>query len=131
MIKIKITSIKLILLVSLFITVANNQTFFAKATDRLDLFSFQGAVYVLSIYTIVFIALVFIHLIFGTKFLLKPLMIFLLIVSAGFSYFTQELGVVFDDDMIRNLFETIKDNNQQEATELLSFPLIKHVIIYG
>ena len=58
-------------------------------------------------------------------------MIFLLIVSAGFSYFTQELGVVFDDDMIRNLFETIKDNNQQEATELLSFPLIKHVIIYG
>ncbi len=131
LIKIKITSIKLILLVSLFITVANNQTFFAKATDRLDLFSFQGAVYVLSIYTIVFIALVFIHLIFGTKFLLKPLMIFLLIVSAGFSYFTQELGVVFDDDMIRNLFETIKDNNQQEATELLSFPLIKHVIIYG
>jgi len=129
--KFKISSINLILLVSLFITVLNNQAFFSKVSSRLELFSFQGATYVLSIYAIVFFIVVLLHFIFGTKFLLKPLLVLLLIVSAGLSYFTQELGVIFDDDMVRNLFETIKDNNQQEATELLSFPLIRHVFIYG
>ena len=33
--------------------------------------------------------------------------------------------------MIRNIVETIKDNNQQEAFELLSTPLLKHIFIYG
>jgi len=47
------------------------------------------------------------------------------------SYFGQQLGVIFDVDMLRNVVETIKDNNQQEALELLSPPLIKHVLLYG
>ncbi len=67
----------------------------------------------------------------GQKYLLKPVIVFILFSSAILSYFSQELGVVFDVDMVRNTIETIKDNNQQEATELISAPLIKHVLIYG
>lgn len=129
--KFQFTSIKIILLVSLFITLMNNQVFFSKASERLDIFSFEGAVYILSLYLIIFTVLVTIQFIFGQKYLLKPLLVFFLLLSAVLSYFSQELGVIYNVDMIRNIVETIKDNNQQEATELLSYPLIQHVVFYG
>ncbi len=126
-----VSSIKLILLVALFITVAGNQVLFFKLTDRLDLLTLQGGGYAITLFSIIFLILVLIQLIFGVRYLLKPVMIFLLLVSASLSYFSQQLGVIFDVDMVRNVVETIKDNNKQEATELLSPPLIKHVLIYG
>jgi len=129
--KLKTSSGVFIVLVSLFITLVSNQVFFKKATERLGELSLEGFGFIVAVYCIVFLALVFIQLVFGQKYLLKPVMGILLIVSAGLSYFTQELGVVFDVDMIRNIVETIKDNNQQEATELLSFSLIKHVFLFG
>ncbi len=55
----------------------------------------------------------------------------MLLLAAVLSYFTQELGIIFNDDMVRNMVETVKDNNKQEAMELFSFPLFKHVLIYG
>ena len=125
------SSIKLILLVSLFITILNNQVFFSKASERLELFSFEGGVYLFTVYTIIFSLLVFVHFVVGQKYLLKALMVLLLLLSATLSYFNQELGVIFDGDMIRNIVETIKDNNKQEAFELLSLPLLKHIFLYG
>ena len=129
--KLKITSTTLILLVSFFITLANNQVLFSKAIQRLDVFSLQGGGYVATLFTIIFLALCSFLFIFGQRYLLKPLIIILLLLSATLSYFGQQLGVIFDEDMIRNISETVKDNNQQEATELLSLSLFKHVFIYG
>ena len=131
LLRFSLSSVKLILLVALFITVLDNQVFFGKITERLDILSLQGAGYTLTIFAIIFLVLVLIQFLFGVKYLLKPVMIFLLLVSAVLSYFSQQLGVIFDVDMIRNVVETIKDNNQQEATELLSLPLILHVLFYG
>jgi lipid A ethanolaminephosphotransferase len=110
---------------------ANNQAFFSTLADRLDLTTAQGAGYALTIYAVIITIIALFLFIAGQKFLLKPLAIFLLLLAAVLSYFTQELGVIFNVDMVRNTVETIKDNNQQEATELLSFPLIKHVFLYG
>jgi lipid A ethanolaminephosphotransferase len=128
---IKFTSIQLILLVSLFIALADNQVFFYKLSERLNIFSPQGMGYIITIFILIFSLLVIVHLLFGSKYLLKTLMIFTLILSAVLSYFDSELGVIFDVDMIRNIVETIKDNNKQEAFELLSLPLVKHVFLYG
>ena len=127
----KLSSIRLVLLVSLFITLADNQAFFSKLSGRLDIFSFQGGAYLFSLYLVIFTVLVIIQFVFGIRYLLKPIMIFLLIASAILSYFGQQLGVIFDVDMVRNIVENIKDNNQHEALELLSPPLIRHVLLYG
>ena len=127
----KSTSIRLILLVSLYITLADNQVFFYKISERLNIFSPQGMGYIITVFILVFTLLVLVHLLFGSKYLLKILIIFMLILSAVLSYFSAELGVIFDVDMIRNIVETIKDNNRQEAFDLLSLPLLKHVFFYG
>lgn len=127
----QLSSGKFILLVSIFIALANNQTFFSSLVNRLDMTTFQGVAYALTIYLVISGIVALLLFLFGQKFLLKPLAITLLLLTAVLSYFTQELGVIFDEDMVRNTVETIKDNNQQEAIELLSFPLISHVFLYG
>ena len=127
----KLSSVMLILLVSLFITVAHNQVLFSKLTNKLDLFSLQGSGYVITLFSIIFLILVIIQFVIGVHYLLKPLLILLLLSSATLAYFSQHLGVIFDEDMVRNIVETIKDYNKQDAAELLSAPLIKHVLLYG
>lgn len=127
----KLSSGIFILLISVFIVLLNNQMFFSGLSERLDLTSYQGGGYLLTIYVVIIAILSVLLLVVGQKYILKPFAIILLIFSAFLSYFTQEIGVIFDVDMVRNSVETIKDNNQQEALELLSFSLIKHVLIYG
>jgi len=129
--RLKISSAKLILLVSVFIALLNNQVFFSKLSERLDLTTFQGGGYAVTIYAVMIMVIALLLFVVGQKYILKSLVIILLLFAATLSYFTQEIGVIFDIDMVRNTIETIKDNNQQEATELLSYPLIKHIFLYG
>ena len=131
MIKIKISSVHLILFVSAFIILINNRVFFSEVSKRLDIYSLQGGSYVLTFSLMMIAVLALFFLIVGQKYLLKALLILFLIVSSIMSYFTQELGVIFEVDMIRNVVETIKDNNKQEALELLSPPLLWHVFLLG
>ena len=131
MTKPNLSSGQIIVLVSAIITLINNQVFFNSVTQRLELFSFAGAGYVITFYLLMMGILSLFLLVFGQKYLLKPLLIFFIMLSAILSYFNQELGTVFDIDMVRNVAETVKDNNQQEALELFSFPLILHVFLLG
>jgi len=129
--KFKISSVHLILLVSAFIILINNRVFFTEVSKRLDIYSLQGGSYVLTFSLVMMAVLALFFLIVGQKYLLKPLLVLFLMVSAIMSYFTQELGVIFEVDMVRNVVETIKDNNKQEALELLSSPLLWHVFLLG
>ena len=129
--KIKISSVHLILLVSAFIILVNNKVFYSLLSERLDIFSLQGAGYILTFSVMMMAILALLFLIVGQKYLLKFLLILFLIVSAILSYFTQELGVIFEVDMVRNVAETIKDNNKREALELMSPPLLWHVFLLG
>lgn len=131
MYKLKISSIGLILLVSLFITLVDNQVFLAKLSERLDVSSLQGFGYLLTIYGLIFFTLVLIQLFIAQRFFLKPVIFLLLVSSAVLAYFGQELGVIFNVDMVRNIVDNIKDNNKHEAMELISGPLIKHVLLFG
>ncbi len=129
--QIKLSSSTLILLVAAFIFVANNSVFFSSLNQRLDLLSLNGTVYIITFSLLMMLINALLFFIVGQKYLLKPLLVLFLMVSAIMSYFTQELGVIFDVDMIRNIAETVKDNNKQEALELLSAPLIFHVFLFG
>lgn len=51
----------------------------------------------------------------------------LLIVSAAAAWFMTRYGVLLDDGMIRNVFET----DRAEAAELLGWGLLAHVLLFG
>ena len=113
-----------------FIAFANNQVLIATLYQRIDWLSLQGGGYVLGFFMLLITLLWFLSLLLSLPYITKPFLMLLLFVSAILSYF-HNLGVVFDVDMIRNVLETIKDNNQQEALELLSLPLITHLTMYA
>ena len=127
----RLSSGQLILVTSLLMIILNNGVFFSLVTQRLDVFSLSGIAYIVTFYALMVGLISALLLIFAHKYFLKASLIIFLILSALISYFNQQLGVLFDVDMIRNIIETIKDNNQQEALELASLPLILHVVIFG
>ena len=104
----------------MFLTAAYNHSLFSKLNERLAVFSWDGAGFVTTLFALMLMLLSVPVLLFVPRFLLKAALIALVMLSAGLSYFTQNLGIVFDMDMVRNLVETVRDQNQQEARELLS-----------
>lgn len=129
--KLRISPSALILVCTLFATAVHNQLLFDKIASRLDVWSWSGFGYAVTLYVLMVSLLTLPLLVLSQRFLLKPLLITLLLLSAVLGYFTQHLGVVFDTDMIRNVAETWRDHNQKEATELLSWPLLKQLMIWG
>ncbi|MCH7960221.1 MAG: DUF1705 domain-containing protein, partial [Candidatus Hydrogenedentes bacterium] len=127
----RLSARNLIVLGAVFIVVANNGALLGSLNQRLDLFSFRGAAFVFSLYLLLISVLCLVFFIAGHKYTLKPVLLFFIILSAVLSYFSQKLGVIFDEDMIRNIAETFRDNNRQEAFELLSFSLFFHVLVLG
>lgn len=121
----------LIIGVAFFIVIANNQTLFSLLHTRFGSWNGQNIAYVVALYSLL-IALISLPLLLAAyRFWLKPALILLILLSATLSYFTDQLGIVFDIDMIRNSAETLYDQNTQEAAELLSVPLIGHFFLWG
>ncbi len=85
-----------ILASSAFIAFTNNLSLWAQLSQRLELFSFQGLGYMLSIFMLIVSILVVLISVLGMRKLLKPVLVFLFLLSAVLSYFTKHLGVVFD-----------------------------------
>jgi len=61
------------------------------------------------------------------RWVLKPVLSLLLLVSAGAAYFMNEYGVVVDLEMLRNAAQT----NATEVRDLLSFKLAAYVLFLG
>ncbi len=121
----------LAMLCAVFIVVANNGALFKALSDRLEMTSLQGATFVFSAYLLLITVLCLVFFIAGHAWTLKPALIGVIGLSATLSYFSQQLGIVFDVDMIRNIAETFRDNNRQEAFELLSPSLVLHLTLFG
>lgn len=121
----------LIVITALFVAIVDNYKFWTLLGERMSFSSFAGLGYMITFVSMhVFVMCLFLFLV-GQGRLLKPILILTLLIAATLGYFNQQLGVVFDSEMIRNIVETAKDRNTQEATELLSMPLINHVLIFG
>ena len=65
--------------------------------------------------------------ILGTRHTFKPIVILLLPITAGISYFMWEYGVVIDNNMIQNAVET----NTNEARDLISLKMIAAIVLGG
>ncbi len=118
-----LSPIVLNLLVSSFIMVAFNQTFWKNAYrnlegNLLDTAIFGGAVFA---FTLLVTALLM-----GRR-VQKPALIMLLLIGAGSSYYMDTLGVMIDRDMIQNVVTT----TLQESKHLITFSFVSHMLIWG
>ena len=66
-------------------------------------------------------------LIFGQRYTLKPLTIFLIVLSSILSFYNQEFGVTVDEQMIINTLQT----DVKEAIDLMSVGFFAHVLFLG
>lgn len=122
----KFTSDRLIWITAFFIVVFDNFSFFTHVTQVYPLDSkniwFLGSLGVL-LWAILVIALSLLSF----RFTLKPLLIFLVMLSALTNYFMNTYNIILDETMIQNTFET----NLSESSDLLSWKLIVYVVLLG
>lgn len=116
-------SIALTAIVSIYLLAITNRSFWTHAAlyfdhSRLSLLSFGTALALLT-----FAALT----LASVKYLMKPVLIFLIAVSASAAYFVDYFGVIIDKDMIGNAAVT----TQAEASHLLTGSLMLHLLLYA
>lgn len=120
------TNSKLVVLVSLFLVLFGNVSFFKKVTD----------VYVLSMGNIAFLGslailltslIVLLLTLITTSHTTKPILILVLLVSSLASYFMDSYGAVIDYTMIQNIVQT----NIGESIDLFSFKLVLYFLFLG
>jgi len=114
---------RLSLLVSLYLLVTLNSTFWAKGASV-----FAGHEAKL---TLLAGALLLAHiaglLIFSGKYVFKPVLILVILIAAAAAYFVDEFGVVIDHQMIRNTISTTVN----EAKHLLTPAFWLHMLVYA
>ena len=66
-------------------------------------------------------------ILFSVKYLIKPFLIFCLMVAAISSYYTDIFGVIIDKEMLRNAFVS----TPQEAGHLITIKFALHIFLYG
>jgi lipid A ethanolaminephosphotransferase len=121
-----ITHYKLIVAVSFFLATFFNLSFFK---NTLSVYGFSGvnALYMLSLYGVLFLLLVFLFSLFASRYTTKPLLILALMVSSSSAYFMDSYNIVIDESMIKNVLET----NLNESLDLLSVRLFVYLFFLG
>ncbi|MGE6782708.1 phosphoethanolamine transferase [Ensifer adhaerens] len=119
----EIGSLALSALVSAYLLVVTNKSFWTHTVAYFDdsvvaLLSFSAALCLLTFAGLTAASV---------KYVMKPVMIFLIMVSASASYFIDTFGVIIDKDMIGNAAVT----TQAEASHLLTGSLAIHLLLYG
>ena len=89
-----------------YITLVLNFPFLQKATQAITGLAQYNLVFLLSLPLFLFMVIVIIHSLFAWKWLLKPILIATVIISATLFYATLSYGIVFDYGMVQNAFET-------------------------
>jgi len=99
----------------------SNATFWEKAGRYLA--DEMGAFLALNL---VIVALFFVLTILSAvKYLFKPVLVLLVLLAGGASWFIDNLGVLIDTDMVRNVFET----TSAEAGDLLTAGYFRHMLL--
>lgn len=117
----------LVLWVSIYLAAFSNSRFLSAVTSgrdwaSIDTWFFTGAVV---------LALIALHgLLFSpllTRWSVRPLLSTLVLVAAFATFYMQRYGVYYDPSMLRNVLRT----DASEASELMSWSLMAHVIMYA
>ena len=120
----KISYLKIIIIYSLFITLIFNfhifdyfeNAYYVKFNSEYHKIYFLGAVFFL-----IFTVLVSLFLLLGQRFLLKPLVVILVFISAINYYFLNNLQVIIDEGVIQSTVDSFAERNWGEINDLLTF----------
>ncbi|NPA55557.1 MAG: phosphoethanolamine--lipid A transferase [Epsilonproteobacteria bacterium] len=117
----KMSQLKLIILTTIFIIVADNIVFFEKSYA-----TFHNKLFILGLGILLFIVLNLL-LLWVNRWIIKPLLIAILLLSSLAAYYMQQYGVVIDDGIIQSIFET----DVNEVKDLLNIKLLLYVTFLG
>ena len=120
----KINYLKIIIIYSLFITLIFNfhifdyfeNAYYDKFNSEYHKIYFLGAGFFL-----IFTVLVSLLLLLGQRFLLKPLVVILVFISAINYYFLNNLQVIIDEGVIQSTVDSFAERNWGEINDLLTF----------
>jgi lipid A ethanolaminephosphotransferase len=123
--KLKMASWKITLLISAFITLFGNFSFWGGMSEFASIR--QEPLLFLSFFIVIFTLINLLLTLFSFKPLFKPVAILILLTSASAAYFMDNYAVMIDKSMVRNVLAT--DFN--EANELLSLRMIITIALLG
>jgi len=122
----KISSQQLILLISFFLIFFANVRFFSNIIDVYPLVS-ENILFLCSLAILFACINIIILSLLCFKFTIKPVLIFILLISSATAYFMDTYNVMIDDSMIDNVLKT----DIHEAFDLVSFRQIIYLIVLG
>jgi len=122
---VKMTQVRLTLIVAAFLTLTGNFTFLEKTLLVYPLS--ENLLFVCSLFIWLFVFLSALLLLLCYRYSIKPILIILLIISSLVSYSTNNFGIVFDHNMIANTFET----DTTEFSDLVSFKSFIYLLFFG
>mgnify|MGYP002641673778 FL=1 len=120
-----ITQSKLIIYSSIFFTLFYNYSFFTNTLKVYPLDENLG--FVISITFVMTAFLIILLTLVTNKFIIKPILIFVFLVSSLTNYFMNSYHAVIDDSMLRNMMQT----DISESLDLLNFKLVLYFISLG
>lgn len=122
----KSSSYKIILYISLLFTLFYNFSFFKIFFITYN-FTGINIAYTISIIITLFAFISFVLSLLSSKYIFKPFIILVLVVSSFTAYFMDTYNVIIDHSIIRNSLQT----NLEESMDLFSFQLILYVLFLG
>jgi Predicted membrane-associated, metal-dependent hydrolase len=122
-------------LYALYITIVFNYPIIFELDKFFDLSTGHSEIFENLFFTLVFLVLfgllfIFI-LLFGARYILKPLILILLLCSSSIFYYRHTYGVAVDEGIILSLLDAVIEGNTQEINDLISIKLVLLIFILG
>ena len=122
-----ISSRNFIILLAFYFLVFLNNTLWIRIFSEFQRIESIYSVFFLTVPILLFFGFIIIFSITIIKYVTKPLFTFLVITSAMVNYGSQTYGIMFNSEMMVNIFET----TSSEATAYLNISSITHVLLTG
>ena len=122
----KITTTKLLLLTSIFLVLFDNYSFFKNLIVVYPI-NISNIPFLISLVIVLTSLIVFLFTLVSSKYTIKPVLIFIVMISAFTNYFMNTYSVIIDNTMIQNMFNT----DLNESLDLFSLNLVLYVLFLG
>lgn len=122
----KLTSNRLIVIVALFLVLADNISFFKHVIGVYEL-SVSNIGFLLSLGVVLTAVITMLVTLLSSRYTLKILLITLVLIASLTNYFMNTYNVILDETMIQNTMET----NVNESLDLLNFKLLGYLFFLG
>ena len=130
----KISYFKVIIVYSLFITLIFNLhliDYFEVNYHLKYANEFQERYFLFTGYFLIFTTTASIFFLVGQRYLLKPLIIIFVLVSAVNYYFLTVLGIIIDESIIQSTIDSFNERNCGEINDLLTFKYFLFLFFFG